>query len=86
MYRYIRDHTSDDGHTLVHEMASLLVQPGLWPLLHLCWICLLHRAEVHDRFAGGKGLKKLLNCIRGFFHPLIWAYNNNTAFVLKNRE
>lgn len=86
MYSYIRDHTSEECHPLVHKMALLLIKPGLLPLLNLCWICLFHRAEVHERFAGGRGLNKLLNCIRGFFHPLIWAYNNNTAFLLKNRE
>lgn len=83
MYGYIRDHTADGRHPVVHRMAALLVRRGLWPLLSLCLICLSHRAEVHDRFAGGKGVKGLLNGVRGFFYPLIWTFNNNTAFFEK---
>ena len=83
MYSYIREHTADGRHSLAHKLASLMVKPGIGPLLHLCWLTMKHRRLVHDRFAGGKGLGYLLNCTRGFFYPLIRAYNNNTAFFEK---
>lgn len=83
LYGYLRDHTSDGRHPLAHEMASLMVRPGLFPLLRLCRLTMLHRSEVHERFAGGRGVAHFFNMVRGFFYPLIWTYNNNTSFLQK---
>lgn len=85
LYAYIRDHTSAEHNPLPHKMATLLARNDMLALLQLCWLTMKYRAKVHDRFAGGKGLNAIANCIRGFFYPLIWTYNNNTAFFEKPR-
>ena len=54
-------------------MTRCLLSPGLLPLLRLCLICMRHRRDTYPAAASARGVMGLL---RGFFLPLIFAYNN----------
>lgn len=72
-YTYICNHTDTQRYRTEHTMARCLLSPGLLPLLRLCLICLRYRKEAYPKAGRIHGLTGLL---RGFFLPLIIAYNN----------
>ena len=86
LYDYIATHTTDRRHPVVHRMAVLLNQRSWLSLLRLCILTMRYRRLVHRRFAEGRGWKRVMGMIRGFFYPLIWTYNNNTAFFETPRK
>lgn len=86
LYDYIATHTTNRRHPVVHRMAVLLNQRSWLSLLRLCTLTMRYRRLVHRRFAEGRGWKRVMGMIRGFFYPLIWTYNNNTAFFETPRK
>lgn len=72
-YTFILNNTATPRYRTEHTMARCLLSPGLLPLLRLCLICLRYRKEAYPAAASARGVMGLL---RGFFLPLIFAYNN----------
>lgn len=74
-YTYIYEHTARPEYRVEHRMARCLLSPGLLPLLRLCLICLRYR---HETYCKANRVHGLVGLLRGFFQPLIFAYNNHS--------
>lgn len=76
-YTYVYQHTGTDRYPLSHRLSGLLLRQDPAALLHLCLLCLKHKGLVYPN----PKTKGIMAYIRGFFYPLINAYNN-TNFEL----
>lgn len=85
-YAYIEQHTSDTFEVEAHRIAHLMRCPGWINLFQLCYLTMHLRAKIHQRFAGGKGLKRVRNAVRGFFYPCMLTYNKNMHFLGKDES
>ena len=72
LYRRVAAGTDRKDLATAHEMATLMLRRGPWPLFRLCLLCLRHRATVYPSGAQ----KGLMGMVRGFFYPFIFAYDN----------
>lgn len=72
LYTFIYNSTSKEKQPLAHKMSHLMLKKGLLPLLHLCWLCMIHRKTIYWN-GNSNGIKGL---IRGFAYPLIFTVNN----------
>lgn len=72
LYTFIYNRTSQDKQPLAHEMSRLMLKKGIIPLLHLCWLCMIHRSSIY----WNGNAKGLLGRIRSFAYPLIFTVNN----------
>lgn len=73
VYNLIATHTADnDALALPHRMASLMLRPGLWPLMQLCWLCMKHRNNLYPKAQSVRGV---MGAVRGFFYPFIFSWH-----------
>lgn len=78
-YRAIYEGTKGMKHRVAHKMVSLMLKPGILPLLQLGCICVKYRHEVYPTSGNPNGWRGF---IRAFFTPFIVFYHNST-FDLK---
>ncbi len=75
-YSLVLDGTSDAFQPLAHRMSGLMLKSGLPALLRLCGYCCRHRTTIY----WNGGARGVMGRIRGFFYPLIFAYNNKKFY------
>lgn len=73
VFSYIYKHTSKDFYPVVHKMTGLLIKDDLFSLFYLCCLCCKHRKKIYP----SKNVSGLMGIVRGFFYPMIYAYNPN---------
>ena len=72
LYNFIYSSTSKEKQPLAHKMSGLMQKKGIFPLLHLCWLCMKHRDSIY----WNGNAKGLMGKIRSFAYPLIFTINN----------
>ena len=75
-YSLVFDCTSDSFQPLAHRMSGLMLKPCIGALLRLGGLCCRHRATIY----WNGGARGVMGRIRGFFYPLIFAYNNKKFY------
>ena len=75
-YSMVFNGTSGSFQPLAHRMSGLMLRPGLGALLRLCRLCCRHRATIY----WNGGAHGFMGKARGFFYPLIFAYNNKKFY------
>ena len=71
IYSYVNSRTSATDQPLAHQMTSLMLKPGLIPLLRLCRLCMKNRSRIYPSMHSPHGLT---GAIRAFFYPQIFAF------------
>lgn len=75
-YSLVHGRTSDAFQPLAHRMSELMLRPGFGALFGLCRLCCRHRATIY----WNGGAHGFMGRVRGFFYPLIFAYNNKKFY------
>ena len=60
---------SNGRNELCHIISKLLLSPGFFPLIKLCFLCMTHRDTIYPTKT-----KRIMGYIRGFFFPFIHSY------------
>jgi len=71
LYSHIVTHASGERLALPITMARLMLSRNPLALLRLCTICMRHRKDIYPDPAKARGP---MGMVRGFFHPMIFAY------------
>lgn len=71
LYTYLYEQTAVPQFERVHTMCRLMQSKNLFDLIHLGYICMIHRERIYP----GNKTKGLMGRVRSFFFPAIFAYH-----------